>query len=143
MNTSILIGAFGFQDTFREEGIAYLFNAHSGKLLRTLKNPSPSESAHFGKAVALLSDLLVVAAPGDRYSETGKIEGGVVYLFDQDSGVLVQTFFDPLKLTGASDVFGHSLFSKEESLLVGAPFGGIGQELDAGVIYQFHAQKPK
>ncbi len=137
----IVIGAFGFQGLYREQGIAYVFDVESGKLLHILKNPSPTERAQFGKSVALFSEKLVVAAPGDRIRESGKIEGGAVYLFDQVSGTLVQTLRGPFPLAGASDVFGHTLSSQENGLLVGAPFGGIGKELDAGIVYQFHILK--
>ncbi len=138
VNTKVLlIGAFGFQGTFREEGIAYLFDLSSGKLLNTLDNPSPSERVGFGKSVAFVSGMMVVAAPGDRVQETGKIKGGEVYIFDQPSGSLLQTLHDPLEFTGASDVFGETLVSQDDQLVVGVPFGGISSEMDAGIVYRF------
>ncbi|WP_454062475.1 hypothetical protein [Candidatus Nitrospira salsa] len=139
----VLIGALGFHDRYREEGLAYLFDVQSGDLLHILNNPSPTERARFGKSVALLDDWLVVAAPGDRILESGKIEGGVVYVFDHGPGKLIHTLHDPLPSTGASDVFGETLFSYGNHLVVGAPFGGAGLELDAGIIYQFAIQQPQ
>ncbi|GJL62584.1 MAG: hypothetical protein NPIRA04_12380 [Nitrospirales bacterium] len=133
----VLIGALGFHDRYREEGVAYLFEVQSGDLLHILHNPSPTERARFGQSVALLEDYLVVAAPGDRIHETGKIEGGVVYVFDQDTGKLLHRLGGPLPSTGASDVFGEMLFAYGKRLVVGAPFGGTGAELDAGLIYRF------
>ncbi len=133
----IVIGAFGFHGTYREEGIVYLFDVESGELLNTLKNPTPTERARFGKSVALLPGFLVVGAPGDRILETGKIEGGVVHLFDQSTGAIVTTLQEPLPMTGASDIFGDALFSDEKTLLISAPFGGTEKELDAGVVYQY------
>ena len=138
----ILIGAFGFQGSYREEGMVYLFDVESGELLNTLKNPTPTERARFGKSVALLPGLLVVGAPGDRILETGKIKGGVVYLFDQSTGVLVTTLQESLPMTGASDIFGDALFSDKKTLLISAPFGGREKELDAGVVYQYPFQAP-
>ncbi|GJL66765.1 MAG: hypothetical protein NPIRA05_17360 [Nitrospirales bacterium] len=132
----VLIGALGFHDRYREEGLAYLFDVHSGDLLHILKNPRPTERAHFGKSVALLDDFLVVAAPGDRILESGKVRGGVVYVFEQATGKLIHTLHDPLPSTGASDVFGETLFPSGNRLVVGVPFGGTGPELDAGIIYQ-------
>ena len=136
----IVIGAFGFQGTFREEGIAYVYHIQSGKLLQTFANPSPTERARFGTSVVLLPEAIVVSAPGDRVQENGKIKGGVVYMFHPDSGVLLKTLQEPTSMTGASDMFGHALFADGQTLLVGAPFGGIGAELDAGLVYQYHSQ---
>ncbi|WP_447971271.1 hypothetical protein [Nitrospira sp. M1] len=140
----VLIGALGFHDRYREEGVAYLFDVESGKLLRRFHNPSPTERAHFGKAVAVLNDRVVVAAPGDRIQEFGKVEGGLVSIFDLTTGRLVQTLRDPLPAAGASDMFGETLFAHGRKLVVGAPFGGASLELDAGILYQFdmHSSPP-
>ncbi len=134
---SIVIGAFGFQGTYREEGIVFMYDVHTGKLLQTIANPSPTERARFGKSVALSSTSLVVSAPGDRIQTTGRIEGGRVYVFHPNTGKLRVTLQESLRMTGASDVFGNSLFIGEEALLIGAPFDGIGAELDAGLVYQY------
>lgn len=133
----LLIGALGFHDRYREEGIAYLFDVQSGKLLHRLHNPSPTERAHFGKSVAILNDRVAVAAPGDRIQQSGKVAGGCVSIFDLTTGVLLQTLCDPLPATGASDLFGETLFAHGNRLVVGAPFGGTNLELDAGILYQF------
>ena len=133
----ILIGAFGFQGAYREEGIAYLYEIQSGKLLNTIKNPLPGERARFGKSVAFFNGWLAIGAPGDRILETGKIEGGAVHLFHQLTGTWLMTLREPIPMTGASDIFGDSLFSDGNRLLVGVPFGGKGKELDAGLVYRF------
>jgi len=142
-NRVVLIGAIGFHDRYREEGVAYLFDVQSGEFLHILHNPSPTERARFGQSVALLDDYLVIAAPSDRILETGKIEGGVVYVFDQATGKLLHRFGGLLPSTGASDVFGEMLFAHGNRLVVGAPFGGTGGELDAGLIYRFDMQRPQ
>ncbi len=139
----IVIGAFGFQGTYRDEGIVYMYHIQSGKLLQTFANPNPTERARFGKSVALLPEAIVVSAPGDRVQENGKIKGGVVYMFHPDSGVLLKSLQEPIPMTGASDMFGDALFVDGETLLVGAPFGGIGSELDAGLVYQYQSQMPQ
>ena len=133
----IAIGAFGFQGTYREEGIVYIYDGHSGKLMRTISNPDPTERARFGKSVALSAEALFVSAPGDRIQTDGKIEGGIVYVFHPDTGELIRTLQESPRMTGASDVFGDSLFVGDEVLLIGAPFDGLGAELDAGLVYQY------
>jgi outer membrane protein assembly factor BamB len=132
----LLIGAFGYERTFREEGIVYVFDVESGKLIRSLRNPDPQEGAHFGKAVAILHNFLIVGAPGDRAKETG-MSRGAVYVFDRMSGRLLEKVVNPARPTGADDLFGVALGAAEEQLLVGAPFGGKGTELDAGLVYDF------
>ena len=132
----VLIGGFGYQGRYREEGIAYLFHATSGKLIRAIQNPSPQDRAHFGKTVAILPNLLVVGAPGDIVSETG-IQGGAIYLFDRLSGKFLKRVMNPAKPIGADDLFAGALARADEHLLVGAPFGGSGPELDAGLVYTF------
>ena len=92
----LLIGAFGYQETYREEGIAYVFDAESGTLLYTLKNPEPRDRAHFGKTVAILPSLLAVGAPGDRGEHTG-ISRGAVYLFRSSDGKISQKDCEPCK----------------------------------------------
>ncbi|MGB0909987.1 MAG: hypothetical protein ACPGYT_06465 [Nitrospirales bacterium] len=137
----ILIGAFGYQGTYREEGIAYLYDIQSGKLLNTFTNPHPTERARFGISVSLFSDLSIVAATGDHVQAYGKIKGGEVYVFASKTGALEQILRDPFSATGASDVFGHGLFSYDDSLLISAPFGGAGPELDAGLVYLLNRSK--
>ena len=132
----LLIGAFGHKGTFREEGIAYVFNVESGTLIRTLHNPDPHDGAHFGKTVAILSKFLIIGAPGESAKETG-MSRGAVYVFDRKSGKLLEKVVNPAKPTGADDLFGIALSAGEQHLLVGAPFAGENTELDAGLVYDF------
>jgi outer membrane protein assembly factor BamB len=132
----LLVGGFGFEGTYREEGIVYAFHAASGKLIRTLHNPDPQEGAHFGKSVAILPKFLIVGAPGDSANEKG-MTGGAIYVFDRTTGKFLEKVVNPANPTGADDVFGFALATIDEHLLVGAPFGGKGTELDAGLVYEF------
>lgn len=134
----LLIGAFGHEGSHREEGIAYLFDVHSGKVIRTLHNPDPLDRAHFGKSVAISEKYLFVGSPGDRVKETG-MNRGAVYVFDRKSGKVLEKVVNPGNITGADDLFGDAIAiaSGDERLLVGAPFGGIEEELDAGLVYEF------
>ena len=133
---TLLVGALGYQGTNREEGIAYVFDTESGMLIHTLHNPEPRDRAHFGKAVAILGNLLVVGAPGDTEEKTG-VSRGAVYVFDRTSGKFLKKIVNPAKPIGADDLFGGALTSAKDRLFVGAPFGGVDSELDAGLVYQF------
>ena len=133
---TLLVGALGYQGTYREEGIAYVFDTKSGKLVHTLNNPEPRDRAHFGKTVALLPNLFVVGAPGDSDEKTG-VSRGAVYVFERTSGKFLKKIVNPARPTGADDLFGGALATDSDRLLVGAPFGGIDTELDAGLVYQF------
>ena len=132
----LLIGAFGHEGTYREEGIVYVFDVESGKLIRSIKNPDPHDGAHFGKSVAILRKVLIVGAPGDRVKETG-MSRGAVYVFNRMSGKLLEKVVNPARPTGADDLFGLAIAVAGEHLLVGAPFGGKDSELDAGLVYDF------
>ena len=133
---TLIVGALGYQGTYREEGIAYVFDTESGTLIHTLNNPEPRDRAHFGKTVAILHNLLVVGAPGDSEEQTG-VSRGAVYVFDRTSGKFLKKIVNPARPTGADDLFGGALATDADRLLVGAPFGGNDSELDAGLVYQF------
>ena len=132
----LFVGGFGYRGTYEEEGIVYVFQAASGKLLRTVNNPEPHEGAQFGKTVAILPKFLIVGAPGESFNETG-MPSGAVYVFDRKSGKLLDKIVNPGKPSGADDLFGVALATANEHLLVGAPFGGNDNELDAGLVYEF------
>ena len=136
----LLVGGFGFEGTYREEGIVYVFHPASGKLIRTLHNPDPHEGAHFGKTVAILPKFLIVGAPGDSANEKG-MSRGAIYVFDRTSGKFLKKVVNPARSTGADDLFGFAIAAADEHLLVGAPFGGNGTELDAGLVYEFDFTK--
>jgi len=136
----LLVGGFGYEGTYREEGIVYVFHAASGKLIRTLHNPDPHEGANFGKTVAILPKFLIVGAPGDSANETG-MSRGAIYVFDRTSGKFFKKVVNPARPTGADDLFSLAIAAVNEHLLVGAPFGGNGTELDAGLVYEFDFTK--
>jgi len=70
-----------------DSGRAYLFNATTGQLLRTLTNPSPAPNGlspdFFGASVAISGNLIAVSA--------GQDSGGAILLFDAVTGNLLQT----------------------------------------------------
>jgi outer membrane protein assembly factor BamB len=140
---AILIGAFGVQGSYREEGAAYLFQAASGALVGTIKAPNPYERDHFGKAVAFDEELFAIGAPGRDRKESPGLDSGAVFLFDPKTLELHRTILNPSRPTGADDLFGLAFTLNGQHLIVGAPFGGTGKELDAGLVYQFDLHESK
>ena len=136
----LAVGAFGNDGEYREEGIVYVFDVESGKLIQSLHNPDPREGAHFGKAVAIVENFLVVGAPGDPANEMGMTKGAV-YVFDLRSGKFFKKIVNPERPSGADDIFGAALSAAAGHLLIGAPFGGSDTELDAGLVYEFDLKK--
>ena len=139
----LLVGAIGFQGRHREEGIVYGFDLKTGTLIDAYRNPHPTDQGRFGQSVEWLMDAWIVAAPGDHIQPSGKIEGGTIYFINQSSGKVIQTLRSPHPATGAGDLFGESLFVHQGSLYVGAPFGGVSAELDAGITFRFHVDTPQ
>lgn len=58
----ILVGAYKDDVDAEDNGVAYLFDAKTGRLLHTLFNPSPEKTDHFGGAVALDGNRALVGA---------------------------------------------------------------------------------
>jgi hypothetical protein len=81
----LLVGAPGTRTAGLDDaGAAYVFDATTGVLRRTLQAPLPSAAAGFGGTVALVGPYAVVgaaAAPG--------VPGGAFYLFDAATGAFV------------------------------------------------------
>lgn len=111
-------------------GAVYLFDAATGALLRRIQKPVPAANDFFGAPIAMLGTELLAAAPND---DTGAVDAGVVYLFDQ-SGVLLRTFQRPLP--GAGEYFGQALATVGANVLIGAPKDALGAP-DAGAAYLF------
>jgi outer membrane protein assembly factor BamB len=80
---------------------ALLFDAGTGRLLRTFANPAPSPERYFGASVALVGRTAVVGAPGTG-SPFVPGEPGLVYAFDLRSGVLAWTRGDPVDPAGTT-----------------------------------------
>ena len=115
-----------------EVGAAYLFGVESGVLLQTFLNPDAAVDDMFGKSVAAVGGNVLVSAQID--SQTAPGETGAVYLFDGDSGILLQAFYSPT--SALDDQFGESVAGVSGNVLVGAPdddtVGG-----NAGAAYLF------
>lgn len=113
-----LIGAPGFGSIITQ-GIAYLFDSATGVLLRAFQNPSPEPGDEFGFSVAISGDNALVGAPRDN---TAVHQSGSAYLFDAQSGSLLQTINDPNPASG--DRFGEVVAISGDNILVTSATGG-------------------
>lgn len=84
-------------------GTAYIFNAITGAVVATIRNPSGETYSYFGAAVALSGDgtVVAVAAPSRDQSAT---DSGVVYILNASTGAAIVTIPNPEP--GNYDFFG-------------------------------------
>ncbi|MEM1343474.1 MAG: hypothetical protein AAGI34_02705 [Pseudomonadota bacterium] len=127
----VLIGASGEDVGAPGAGRAYLFDADTGALLQTFANPNPTQDAGFGEAVAIDGTRVTIGAPA-----AGPVEAGQTFLFDADTGALVQTFDSPNPSAG--DEFGDALAIDGTSILIGAA-GDDTFGFNAGQAFLFDA----
>jgi cysteine-rich repeat protein len=114
----IVVGAPFRSETASNAGAAYIFDATTGMLLKSLAKPVPAEGDLFGAAVAAGSDIVVVGAPFD---DGGGADAGAAYVFDAGTGALLRTLFTPPLDAGGA--FGAALAVAPTGglLLIGAP----------------------
>jgi hypothetical protein len=127
----------GASDDDSNKGSTYIFvkpgGVWSGTLTETAKLTASDGAAgdRFGLSVAIISDTMVVGAPGD---DSGR---GSAYLFVKPSGGWVTTATFAAKLTasdGATDnFFGFSTAINGETVVIGAQ----GNDGDRGSAYVF------
>ena len=113
-------------------GKAYIFDATTGSLLRTLDNPnaySTSASDNFGSSVAISGNRVVVGASYE--DDAGGTNSGKAYIFDATTGSLLHTLHNPNAYsTSDTDNFGTSVSISGTNVIVGAC-----SEDDAGGTY--------
>jgi hypothetical protein len=104
-------------------GIVYCYNPN-GKLITTLNTPNPAFVGHFGRALAVNDEYLLVGAPGEDVKVTVGAEtttirsAGHVYLFSK-TGVYIKTLISPAPQTPGQ--FGNSVAFMKGYYIVGAP----------------------
>ncbi len=97
-------------------GAVYVFDSATGRLLATLHDPADTDDDWFGMRIATAGDDLLVGAPQD---DTGGFNAGAAYLFDGDTGALLQSFFNPDPELNSG--FGFALAAVGGTVLIGAP----------------------
>jgi large repetitive protein len=114
---NLVVGSFNHLNaalTIRP-GSAYVFDAATGNLVRTLANPTPAEGDRYGNSVAVAGNTVIVGAPND---DTTAAENGSAYVFDAPSGNLLDTIDNPNALAGAN--FGGGVAASASRLYAGA-----------------------
>src|SRR5262249_32497441 len=129
----VVVGAPQDDTGARDAGAAYLFDANSGALLRTLNNPTPEAGDSFGPSVAVSGNVVVVGAERDN---TGATSAGAAYLFDPNTGTLLRTFTNPTPAD--NDRFGNSVALSGNLAVVAADADNTGARA-AGAAYLFDA----
>ena len=129
----VVVGANGDDTGATDAGAAYVFDAATGSLLRTLNNPTPAETDSFGISVAMSGNLVVVGA---NWDDTGATNAGAAYVFDAMTGSLLRTLNNPTP--AASDNFGRSVAVSGGLVVVGAYLDDTGAA-NAGAAYVFDA----
>lgn len=132
VNGKVLIAApDGDDPSAANAGVVYLFDPVTGALLQTFRNPTPLGGDDFGGAIAAVNGKVLIGAPGD---DTGAANAGSAYLFNAETGALLQTFHNPSP--GSSDRFGSDVAARGNDVLISAPFDDTGAS-SAGAVYLF------
>ncbi|MCY2990027.1 MAG: hypothetical protein NTY19_19460 [Planctomycetota bacterium] len=129
--STVVVGAWWDDTGATDAGAAYVFDAATGRLLRTLNNPAPQAGDSFGRSVAVSGSTIVVGA---YEADVGATGAGAAYVFDVTSGNLLHALNNPTPT--ASDNFGGSVAVSESTIVVGAPNDHTG-ETDIGAVYVF------
>ncbi|NES23808.1 MAG: hypothetical protein F6K41_34040, partial [Symploca sp. SIO3E6] len=131
---NVLIGAFrddpgGITDA----GAVYLFDSSTGELLQTFTSPNPAVNDVFGLPVVAVGKNVLVGA---RLVDSGGVRNaGAAYLFDGNTGELLQTFNNPDP--GINDQFGSSVAGVGSTIFVAAILDDSGGITDSGAVYSF------
>ncbi|ACK72151.1 Integrin alpha beta-propellor repeat protein [Gloeothece citriformis PCC 7424] len=135
---NVIVGA---PNTGTIEGEAYLFNAATGQVLQNFVNPYPQNFARFGDSVAISGNNVLIGAPeqssGEIINFAGmalEISGGAAYLFNGQTGQLIQGFANPN--TNRGNDFGFSVAIDGNNVLIGAVNGAYLYDGPTGQLLQ-------
>ncbi|RKY16422.1 MAG: hypothetical protein DRQ55_18055 [Planctomycetota bacterium] len=118
-------------NSYAKAGAAFVFvrNGTSWSQQAYLKSSNPWIGHHFGEAVAVSGDTVVVGAKFESGGSTG-VNGdqtqfvigssGAAYVFVRDGTTWSQQAYLKASNTGGNDWFGHSVAIADETLVVGA-----------------------
>jgi len=129
--STVVVGAPNDNTGSPDAGSAYIFDAASGNLLRTLNNPAPAESNSFGNSVAVSRTTMVVGTP---YGSQDPLRAGSARIYDTTMADFSFTLLNPTPAIG--DNFGSSVAVAGTTLVVGAPNDDAGSS-DAGSAYVY------
>ena len=113
-------------------GAVYVYDINTLTLQRTITSPEPAEAATFGWSMDIQDGNILIGAQYDAAQQAG-----AAYLFDLQTGELIQTFRNPnLPEPGRRDGFGAVSFTGRD-VLVGAGERTIGGFNQVGAAYHF------
>jgi hypothetical protein len=117
---------------------AYVFG-NDGGFLRALTPPGGATgSDFFGTSLAVEGNRALIGAP---FYSNGLGPIGAAFLFDLDSGALLQTYTPPAS-SGFIPFFGESVDLKNGKAIVGAPFAMNANGSGKGSAYLFNQNSP-
>ena len=119
---------------FAQAGHAYIFNAATGALLRTLTSPNAQTGGEFGNGIAVSGNIVVVSAWHE--AANGFAEAGHAYVYSADTGTLLRTFTSPNAQTGGQ--FGDEVGVAGKIVAVGAETETANGYSQAGHAYTFN-----
>jgi len=129
---NLLVG-FPFDDTFgADAGIAYLFDASTGEVLRTFKSPNPAVDGNFGCSVAAVENRVLIGAYHEPTEHVKR--AGNAYIFDASTGKLLHTLVKPSR--AADDRFGWPATVLGENFVVSSKWDDTGAK-DAGAVFTY------
>lgn len=134
LGDNVVIGAPQDNSLAPNSGAVYAFSTATGTPYLLLNNPTPDIFDLFGYSVATIDNNIIVGAPNDSTLAPG---GGTVYLFDGNTGQLLQTLVNPNPQP--NDFFGASVAAVGgDRILIGAPASlTLGSEQKPGKAYIF------
>ncbi|MCT7956062.1 Calx-beta domain-containing protein [Laspinema palackyanum] len=132
LGQNLFIGAPGKNSPNAVPGVVYWFDGTTGELLQTFNSPTSSVGDRFGISIAAQGNLVLIGAPRDA---TGGLGSGIAYLFDVDTGAVVQTLRSPSPNPG--DSFGFSVAFIGNNLLIGDGGVASGNQSGSGAAYLF------
>ncbi|MBC8869445.1 MAG: protein kinase [Planctomycetes bacterium] len=121
------------------ETTAHLFDGSTGSLLRTFVRPSPGVDDRFGRSVAAMGNNVLIGAARDR---TGPRGPGAVYMYDTETGELIQTFYNPSTDASFAQNSSNSIAALGDTVLVSAHLADT-TAVEGGCVYAFDAATGK
>jgi outer membrane protein assembly factor BamB len=114
-------------------GGAFVFDAASGELLRSIPSPEPAENGGFGVDVALEGDVALIGAPGNTVDGHPRV--GAAYAFDLSTGKLLGTL--TASEPGQGRDFGFAVDFLDGKPVIGAYTTTPRGLTDAGAVFRF------
>ncbi|MEM7544140.1 MAG: hypothetical protein AAF367_01245 [Pseudomonadota bacterium] len=132
---------FMVTSTYRKDGGALqVFDASTGQHLRSIPNPRAADSSRFGQTAIAMSGSRVMA--GVTSTEDNQ---STVWVFDAETGEILQTLDEPLNKDGSSGNPERTIFGIDKALtprhaLISAWQKDLGEMSDVGAAFLFDAE---